>query len=90
VKVSGDSAKVFCGCAEVFSDDGAFLGVLFQKSGRTVCDPHSEQRILTLADDVLTNDSEPTGAAVELTLGLLLPGTENRAISNHVRICING
>jgi len=108
---------------------------LFQKSGRSVCEPHSGQTILnsgdlliwngghpvrfempeyfqkmcllvpldtfegllpaaksyvgvhlghrhavarllgtcltTLADDVLTNDSEPAGAAVELTLGLL-------------------
>ena len=135
VKVSGDPAKVSRGHTEISSDDGAFLGVLFQKNGRTVCDPHSEQTILnsgdlliwhgrrsvcfdmpeyfhkvcllvsldtfegvlpeaksyagahllrhdstarllgscfsTLADDVLTNDSESAEAAVELTLGLL-------------------
>ncbi|MDX6464317.1 MAG: hypothetical protein QOE55_8014 [Acidobacteriaceae bacterium] len=135
VKVSGDPAKVSRGHAEISSDDGAFLGVLFQKSGRTVCDPHSGQTILdsgdlliwhgrhslcfdmpeyfqkvcllvpfdifegvlpeaksypgahlrqrhsvsrllgsclsTVADEVLTNDSEPAGAAVELTLDLL-------------------
>jgi AraC-like DNA-binding protein len=147
VKVSGDPAKVSRGRAEVSSDDGAFLGVLFQKRGRTVCDPHSEQRILnsgdlliwngarpvcfdmpeyfqkicllipldtfesvlpeansysgahlrqhhpvsrllgtclsTLADDVLTNNSEPAGAAVELTLGLLGAAlTQHRESSN--------
>ncbi|HEX4170299.1 MAG TPA: helix-turn-helix domain-containing protein [Bryobacteraceae bacterium] len=135
VKVSGDPAKVSRGHAEISFDDGAFQGVLFQRSGRTLCDPHSEQTILnsgdlliwhgghpvsfdmpeyfqkvcllvsldtfegvipeaksyagahllqhdsvsrllgscfsTLADDVLTNDSEPAEAAVELTLGLL-------------------
>jgi AraC-like DNA-binding protein len=135
VKVSGDPAKVSRGHAEISSDDGAFLGVLFQKSGLTVCDPHSEQTILdsgdlliwhgrhsvcfdmpeyfqkvcllvpldtfegvlpeaksyagahlrqrhsvsrllgsclsTLADEMLTNDSEPAGAAVKLTLDLL-------------------
>jgi AraC-like DNA-binding protein len=147
VKVSGDPAKVSRGYAEISSDDGAFLGVLFQKSGRTVCDPHSEQTILdsgdlliwhgrhsvcfempecfqkicllvpldtfegvlpeaksyagahfrqrhgvsrllgtclsTLADDVLTNDSEPAGAAVELALGLLGAAlTQHRESSN--------
>jgi AraC-like DNA-binding protein len=121
--------------------------VMFQKSGRTVCDFHSEQMILnsgdlqiwnrghpvcfdiseyfqkvcllapldtlegvlpearsyagaqlrqrhgvsrllgtclsTLADDVLTNDSEPAGAAVELTLGLLGAAlTQHRESSN--------
>ncbi|HZZ15891.1 MAG TPA: helix-turn-helix domain-containing protein, partial [Candidatus Sulfotelmatobacter sp.] len=135
VRVSGDPAKVSRGHTEISSDDGAFLALLFQKSGRTVCDPRSGQTILdsgdllmwhgrrsvcfdmpenfqkvclfapfdtfegvlpesksyagahfghhdsvsrllgsclsTLADDVLTNDSEPAGAAVELTLGLL-------------------
>ena len=50
VKVSGDPAKVSRGHAEISSDDGAFLGVLFQKSGRTVCDPHSEQTILNSGD----------------------------------------
>ncbi|HEX4169453.1 MAG TPA: helix-turn-helix domain-containing protein [Bryobacteraceae bacterium] len=135
VKVSGDPARVSRGRTEISSDDGAFLAVLFQKSGRTVCDPHSGQTILdsgdllvwygrrsvsfempetfqkvclfvpfdtfegvlpesksyvgahlpqrdsvsrllgnclsTLADEVLTNDSESAEAAVELTLGLL-------------------
>jgi AraC-like DNA-binding protein len=147
VNVLGDPAKVSRGHAEISSDDGAFLGVLFQKSGRTVCDPHSEQTILdsgdlliwhgrhsvcfempecfqkicllvpldtfegvlpeaksyagahfrqrhgvsrllgtclsTLADDVLTNDSEPAGAAVELALGLLGAAlTQHRESSN--------
>ena len=135
VKISGGPATISRGRAKISSDEGAFLGVLFQKSGRSVCEPHSGQTILnsgdlliwngghpvrfempeyfqkmcllvpldtfegllpaaksyvgvhlghrhavarllgtcltTLADDVLTNDSEPAGAAVELTLGLL-------------------
>ena len=50
VKVSGDPAKVSRGDDEISSDDGAFLGVLFQKSGRTVCDPRSEQTILNSGD----------------------------------------
>jgi hypothetical protein len=135
VKVSGGPVTISRGHAEISSDEGAFLGVLFQKSGQSVCEPHSAQTILnsgdlliwngghpvrfempeyfqkvcllvpldtfeglvpeaksyvgahlpyrhavsrllgtclsTLADDVLTNDSEPAEAAVELTLGLL-------------------
>jgi AraC-like DNA-binding protein len=135
VKISGGPATIFRGRAEISSDEGAFLGVSFQKSGRSVCEPHCGQTILnsgdlliwngghpvrfempgyfqrlcllvpldtfegllpeaksyvgthllyrhavsrllgtclsTLADDVLTNDSEAAGAAVELTLGLL-------------------
>jgi AraC-like DNA-binding protein len=135
LKLSGGPATIFRGRAEISSDEGAFLGVSFQKSGRSVCEPHSGQTILnsgdlliwngahpvrfempeyfqrvcllvpldtfegllpeaksyvgahlryrhavsrllgnclsTLADDVLTNDAEPAGAAVELTLGLL-------------------
>ena len=50
IKVSGDPAKVSRGHAEISSDDGAFLGVLFQKSGRTVCDPHAGQTILDSGD----------------------------------------
>ena len=50
VNVSGDPAKVSRGHAEISSDDGAFLGVLFQKSGRTLCDPHSAQTILNAGD----------------------------------------
>jgi AraC-like DNA-binding protein len=135
VNFSGGPATIFRGRAEISSDEGAFLGVSFQKSGWSVCEPPSGQTILnsgdlliwngghpvrfempeyfqrvcllvpldtfegllpeaksyvgahlryrhavsrllgtclsTLADDVLTNDAEPAGAAVELTLGLL-------------------
>jgi AraC-like DNA-binding protein len=148
VKVSGDPAKVSRGHVEISSDDGAFLGVLFQKSGRTVCDPHSEQAILdsgdlliwhgrrslcfnmpeyfqkvcllvpldmfegvlpeadsyagahfrhhdsvsrvlgsclsTLADEVLTSESEPGGAAVEVTLDLLGAALTRHRESNNI------
>jgi AraC-like DNA-binding protein len=135
LKFSGGPATISRGRAEISSDEGSFLGVSFQKGGRSVCDHQSEQTIVhsgdlliwdgahpvrfempecfervcllvpldtfegllpeaisyvgshlpyhhpvsrllgtcvsTLADDVLTNDSEPAAAAVELTLGLL-------------------
>jgi AraC-like DNA-binding protein len=147
VKVSGAPARVSRARGEIASDDGAFLGVLFQKTGRTVCDSRSEQTILnsgdlliwqgrssvrfdmpesfqkvclfapldtfesvlpeansyggvhlqqrynisrllgtclsTLADDLLTNEAEPTGPAIELTLGLLGAAlTHHRESSN--------
>jgi hypothetical protein len=41
-KVSGAPARVSRARGEIASDDGAFLGVLFQKAGRTVCDVRSE------------------------------------------------
>jgi hypothetical protein len=59
VKTSGEPAKVSRGRAEISSDDGAFVGVLFQKSGRTVCDPHSEQTILNSGDLLFWHGGHP-------------------------------
>ena len=46
VKVSGAPARVSRGRAEIGNDDGGFLGVLFQRTGRTVFDSGSEQTVL--------------------------------------------
>jgi AraC-like DNA-binding protein len=50
VKVSGEPVRVSRGRAEISSDEGAFLGVLFQKTGRTVYESRSEQTILNSGD----------------------------------------
>jgi AraC-like DNA-binding protein len=49
-KVSGAPARVSRARGEIALDDGAFLGVLFQKTGRTVCDFSSKQTILNSGD----------------------------------------
>jgi AraC-like DNA-binding protein len=49
-KVSGAPARVSRARGEIALDDGAFLGVLFQKTGRTLCDFGSEQMILNSGD----------------------------------------
>lgn len=49
-KVSGAPARVSRARGEIASDDGAFLGILFQKAGRTVCDFGSKQTILNSGD----------------------------------------
>src|SRR5258707_4807827 len=50
VKVSGAPARVSRARGEIALDDGAVLGVLFQRTGRTVCDFRSEQTILNSGD----------------------------------------
>jgi AraC-like DNA-binding protein len=50
VKVSGAPARVSRGRAEIANDDGKFLGVLFQRTGRTVFESGSEQMVLKSGD----------------------------------------
>jgi hypothetical protein len=50
VKVSGAPARVSRGRAEIANDDGGFLGVLLQRTGRTVFESGSWQRVIQSGD----------------------------------------
>ena len=50
VKVSGAPARVSRGRAEIANDDGGFLGVLLQRTGRTVFESGSEQKMVKSGD----------------------------------------
>jgi AraC-like DNA-binding protein len=50
VKISGAPARVSRGPAEIDNDDGRFLGVLFQRTGRTVSESNSEQTVVKPGD----------------------------------------
>ncbi|HEY4050964.1 MAG TPA: helix-turn-helix domain-containing protein [Acidobacteriaceae bacterium] len=59
VKVSGDPVKVSRGRVEISSDHEAFLGVLFQKTGRSLCDSRPGPTLLN-SGDLLVWHSEQT------------------------------
>jgi AraC-like DNA-binding protein len=50
VKISGAPARVSRGPAEIANDGGRFLGVLLQRSGRTVFESGSEQMVVQSGD----------------------------------------
>jgi hypothetical protein len=50
VKISGAPARVSRGPAEIASDGGRFLGVLLQRTGRTVFESGSEQMMVQSGD----------------------------------------
>jgi AraC-like DNA-binding protein len=53
VRVSGNPARVSRGRPEVSFDDGAFIGVLLQRAGRTVYECRKEQKIVSPGDLVI-------------------------------------
>jgi AraC-like DNA-binding protein len=46
MSVSGDPARVARGSRQVSRDDGGFLGVLFQRMGRTLCRQRGQQQVI--------------------------------------------
>jgi AraC-like DNA-binding protein len=58
-KVSGAPVRVSRARGEIASDDGAFLGLLFQKIGRTVCEFRSERTILNSGDLLIWHGRSP-------------------------------
>jgi AraC-like DNA-binding protein len=58
-KVSGAPARVSRGRAEIASDAGSFLGVLLQKTGRTVFESGSEQTVVKSGDLLIWDGGRP-------------------------------
>jgi AraC-like DNA-binding protein len=55
VKISGAPARVSRGPAEIANDDGGFLGVLLQRTGRTIFESGSEQTMVKSGDLLIWN-----------------------------------
>lgn len=102
ITVSGDPIGVSRGRGEVSFDDGAFLGVLFQKAGRTVRSFGQEQTIINPGDLVIWHGRRPlrfdmpeTFQKICLLVSLetferILPGAESYAglhLSRQLNVC---
>ena len=60
VKISGAPARVSRGPAEIANDDGRFLGVCFQRTGRTIFGSGSEQMVVKPGDLLIWHGGRST------------------------------
>jgi AraC-like DNA-binding protein len=59
LSVSGDPARVVRGSRQVSSDNGGFLGVLFQRLGHTLCDERGQQRVVRPGEIMVWHGRQP-------------------------------